>query len=85
MDNLIQELQASKQFPPTAAAIRAAKVIKELVVRAEIDTKARILAEQKLMAADAEIARLTQELINATKNNNNTSPVGTSDSQPSIS
>ena len=84
MDNLIQELQAPKHFPPTAAALRAAKVIKELVIRAETDTKARILAEQKLTAADAEIARLTQELVNAKKNNIDNSPVGTSDSQPSI-
>lgn len=75
MDNLIQELQASRHFPPTAAALRAAKVIKELIVRAEIDTKARILAEQKLMAADAEIAKLTQELINAKKNNIDNSSV----------
>ena len=85
MDNLIQELQAPRHFPPTAAALRAAKVIKELIIRAETDTKARILAEQKLTAADAEIARLTQELINAKKNNTDNSSVDTSNSEPSVS
>lgn len=85
MDNLIQELQAPRHFPPTAAAFRAAKVIKELIIRAETDTKARILAEQKLTAADAEIARLTQELINAKKNNIDNSSVDTSNSEPSVS
>lgn len=85
MDNLIQELQASRHFPPTTAALRAAKVIKELIIRAETDTKARILAEQKLTAADAEIAKLTQELINAKKNNIDNGSVDTSNSEPSVS
>lgn len=80
MDNLIQELQAPRQLAPTSAMIRAAKVIKELIIRAETDTRARILAEQKLTAADAEIARLTQELINAKKNNIDNGTTGTIDS-----
>ena len=75
MDNLIQELQSPRYLPPSPAALRAAKVIQELSLRADADIKARILAEQKLLNAENEIARLTQELINAKKNNIDNSSV----------
>ena len=73
MDNLIKELESPKYLAPSPAALRAVKVIKELITRAETDTRVRILAEQKLTAAEAEVARLTQELIDVKKNNVNNS------------
>jgi hypothetical protein len=55
MQNLIQELTSSRTVPPTSAAIRAAAEIKSLAERANRDTQARLLAEQQLVEAHAEL------------------------------
>ena len=55
MQNLIQELTSSRTVPPTSAAIRAAKELQSLAQRAQHDTAARLLAEERLVEAHSEL------------------------------
>lgn len=76
-----------RQINPSPAAMRAAKVIQELLARANQDTQGRIAAEQKLTEAFGDIQRLTKELQDA-KETINKLTAGVSDtasrSKPSV-
>lgn len=70
MQDLIDQLQQPRLTTPSQAAMKAARALQELLPRAEADLKARILAEQKLTEAYADIQRLTKELQDAKENIN---------------
>lgn len=65
MHDLIKELEGPRWIAPSQADLRAAKLIKQLVERGDVDSKARIDAELKLTEAYKEIEKLTQELTDA--------------------
>ena len=84
MQNLINELSQSRVISPSPAALRAAKAIQELHARANQDTQARMLAEQKLTEAYEDIQRLTKELQDAKDTINKLSATAADADKPSV-